>query len=425
MSTNIKQLINELCPNGVEWKTLGEITHSIKTGLNPRNNFKLNTPGATNYYVTVKEITTGKILFSDKTDKIDDDALKIIQKRSNLELGDVLFSGIGTIGKVALVDIEPKNWNCSESVFILKPKKDILIPKYLVYILQSNSLTSQFLKQSVGSTLQGVRMSTLSNISIPIPPLPVQEEIVRILDKFTADVNEHIQLLERELELRHKQYEYYRNKLLTPTEENGSWLLNGHSVEWKTLGEVCDVTSGGTPSKSKKEYWENGIIPWLKSEVCNNTSIYSASDFITELGLKNSSTKLLEKNITLMAMVGATRFKTAFLEFEACTNQNIASINSKIKNKLSNKFIFYYLTNKYDEFSKKMSSYGMINLETIRSINIPIPPMEEQERIVGILDKFNKLINDLSIGLPAEIQARKKQYEYYRNKLLTFKEKDS
>ncbi|HOJ37239.1 MAG TPA: restriction endonuclease subunit S [Ignavibacteriales bacterium] len=198
-----------------------------------------------------------------------------------------------------------------------------------------------------------------------------------------------------------------------------------NGVEWKTLGEVCYVTSGGTPSKSKKEYWENGIIPWLKSEVCNNTSIYSASDFITELGLKNSSTKLLEKNITLMAMVGATRFKTAFWEFEAYTNQNIASINSKIKNKLSNKFIFYYLTNKYDEFRKKMSSYGMINLETIRSINIPIPPMEEQERIVGILDKFNKLINDLSIGLPAEIQARKKQYEYYRNKLLTFKEKDS
>ena len=83
------------------------------------------------------------------------------------------------------------------------------------------------------------------------------------------------------------------------------------------------------------------------------------------------------------------------------------------------------MTNKYDEFSKKMASDGMINLETIRSINIPIPPMEEQERIVGILDKFNKLINDLSIGLPAEIQARKKQYEYYRNKLLTFKEKDS
>jgi len=336
----IEKLIAELCPNGVEWKKLGEVTHSIRTGLNPRNNFKLNTPGATNYYVTVKEITTGKILFSDKTDKIDDDALKIIQKRSNLELGDVLFSGIGTIGKVALVDIEPKNWNCSESVFILKPKKDILIPKYLVYILQSNSLTSQFLKQSVGSTLQGVRMSTLSNISIPIPPLPIQEEIVKILDTFTELEAELELKLQAELEARKKQYEYYRNKLLTPVEHNGRWYLNGKEVEWKKLGEVCEVCSGGTPSKNKEEYWINGNIPWLKSEVCNNQSVKSANSFINELGLKNSNAKLLRENTTLMALVGATIFKTAFLEFKASINQNIAAIKSIEENKLKDKFIF-------------------------------------------------------------------------------------
>jgi len=333
----------------------------------------------------------------------------------NREANKTMIINTGSIGEVVWCSVP--FWS-SDGTFTIETQNNI-IDKFLYYYLKIKESYLKSQKREGG--VPTIDRNVIENLPIPLPPMPVQEEIVRILDKFT----ELIQLLERELELRHKQYEYYRNKLLTPTEENGSWLLNGHPVEWKTLGEVCDVTSGGTPSKSKKEYWENGIIPWLKSEVCNNTSIYSASDFITELGLKNSSTKLLEKNITLMAMVGATRFKTAFLEFEACTNQNIASINSKIKNKLSNKFIFYYLTNKYDEFRKKMSSYGMINLETIRSINIPIPPMEEQERIVAILDKFDALVNDISQGLPAEIQARTKQYEYYRNKLLTFKEKDS
>jgi type I restriction enzyme S subunit len=394
MSTNIKQLIDELCPDGVEWKTLGEVCKVLRG-----------------------ERLTKKELSSEFQYPVFHGGLIPLgyYYKYNREANKTMIINTGSIGEVVWCSVP--FWS-SDGTFTIETQNNI-IDKFLYYYLKIKESYLKSQKREGG--VPTIDRNVIENLPIPLPPMPVQEEIVRILDKFT----ELIQLLERELELRHKQYEYYRNKLLTPTEENGSWLLNGHPVEWKTLGEVCDVTSGGTPSKSKKEYWENGIIPWLKSEVCNNTSIYSASDFITELGLKNSSTKLLEKNITLMAMVGATRFKTAFLEFEACTNQNIASINSKIKNKLSNKFIFYYLTNKYDEFRKKMSSYGMINLETIRSINIPIPPMEEQERIVAILDKFDALVNDISQGLPAEIQARTKQYEYYRNKLLTFKEKDS
>ena len=207
----IDKLIKELCPNGVEWKELQCIVSSIKTGLNPRKNFKLNASGSTNYYVTVKEITTGKILFSDKTDKINNDALKVISNRSNLEINDVLFSGIGTIGKVALVDIPVDNWNVSESVFLLKPIQQIVLPKFLMYILNSNNIKQQYEGQSVGSTLKGVRMGVLSKLFIPIPPLPIQQEIVNILDKFTALEAE----LQAELDARRKQYEYYREKLLT------------------------------------------------------------------------------------------------------------------------------------------------------------------------------------------------------------------
>ena len=119
----VEKLINELCPDGVEFKELGGVTKSIRTGLNPRQNFKFSLSKEMNFYVTVKEINTNKIKFSDKTNRIDDEALKIIQKRSHLEKGDLLFSGIGTIGKVALVDIPTNNWNCSESIFLIKPKQ--------------------------------------------------------------------------------------------------------------------------------------------------------------------------------------------------------------------------------------------------------------------------------------------------------------
>ncbi len=188
-------------------------------------------------------------------------------------------------------------------------------------------------------------------------------------------------------------------------------------VKRVSLEKVCEVYSGGTPSKSKAEFWEDGGIPWLKSESCNNKPVYHASNFITNLGLKNSSAKLLVKDTTLMALVGATIFKTAYLEFSSTTNQNIASIKSKDILILNDKFVFYYLTNLYSELKNSMKSYGMLNLTTLRKFKIPIPPLTIQKEIVKILDNFTQLEAELE----AELEARKKQYEYYRNQLLTFK----
>ena len=250
-------------------------------------------------------------------------------------------------------------------------------------------------------------ISVYSEFEIPYPAPEVRQEIVDILDRFTKLEAE----LEAELEARQQQYAHYRDELLN---------FDGQDI-FEDLGLICDVASGGTPSKAKKEYWDNGDIPWLKSESCNNEPVYSASNYITELGLKKSSAKLLERETTLIA-VGATIFKTAFLEFEATTNQNIASIKSKDAKNLNDKFVFYYITNLYNDLKSKMRDYGMLNLTTLRQFKIPVPPIEEQERIVAILDKFDALVNDISSGLPAEITARRQQYEHYRDKLLTFKE---
>ncbi|MDA8246681.1 restriction endonuclease subunit S [Acidithiobacillus sp.] len=253
-------------------------------------------------------------------------------------------------------------------------------------------------------------------IPLPIPcpenpkkSLEIQAEIVRILDAFTALTAE----LTAELTARKKQYNYYRDQLLG---------FEDGDVEWKTLGdeEFFEVASGGTPSTGKPEYWDDGNVPWLKSESCNNEPVYSANKFITELGLKKSSAKLLQKETTLIALVGATIFKTAFLEFSAATNQNIASIKSKNAEVISDKFVFYFLTSLYDELKSEMRNYGMLNLFTLRQFKIPVPSPKEQASIVAILDKFDTLTNSISEGLPREIELRQKQYEHYRDLLFSF-----
>jgi len=126
------------------------------------------------------------------------------------------------------------------------------------------------------------------------------------------------------------------------------------------------------------------------------------------------------KDTTLIALVGATIFKTAYLEFQAATNQNIASIKSINPKIVKDKFLFYYITNLYEYLKSEMRNYGMLNLSTLRQFKIPIPPLEEQARIVSILDQFDTLTTSISEGLPKEIALRKKQYEYYRDLLLTF-----
>lgn len=199
----------------IEWKKLGEICTSINTGLNPRKFFKLNTPDSEGYYVTIREIRNGRIVFSEKTDRINKEALRLCNNRSNLETGDVLFSGTGTIGQVAVVRHTPINWNIKEGVYSIKPKPNIVSSQYLRYILESRRIHDSIMKKVAGGTVQSIPMAELKNIRIPIPPLELQEKIVAILDRFETLVNDLTNGLPAEIAAVKDQYEYYRNKLLT------------------------------------------------------------------------------------------------------------------------------------------------------------------------------------------------------------------
>ena len=194
---------------------LDEVILSLNTGLNPRQFFKLNTDDAANYYVTIRELQNNRVVFSEKTDRINGRAMKLCNNRSNLEKGDVLFSGTGTIGETALVSETPKNWNIKEGVYTIKPDKEKIDSSFLMYLLHTEKIRTAFLAKAAGGTVKSVPMGELKKILIPVPSLKKQQQAVKILDRFDTLCNDITTGLPAEIEARQKQYEYYRDKLLT------------------------------------------------------------------------------------------------------------------------------------------------------------------------------------------------------------------
>ena len=248
-------------------------------------------------------------------------------------------------------------------------------------------------------------IGTYSKFLIPIPPLKIQEKIVKILDKMTEYVTE--------LTSRKKQYSFYRDKLLSFEDEV-------YQVKWKTLLDISKkITSGGTPNRSNSLYY-GGSIPWLRTQEVDFREIYDTELRITEEGLANSSAKWIEKNAVIVAMYGATAAKVGIAKIPLTTNQ--ACCNIEVEEDIANyRYVYHWLTYNYEVLkSMGQGSQSNINAGMIKSFKIPVPSLEIQSRIVQILDNFDMVCNDLNIGLPKEIELRQKQYEYFKEKLLTF-----
>lgn len=154
------------------------------------------------------------------------------------------------------------------------------------------------------------------------------------------------------------------------------------------LGNLCEINSGGTPSKKVNSYWQDGTIPWVKSEVCKGEFVYSTDEYITEEGYKNSSARLFPIGTTLIALVGATKGKTAFLKFETSTNQNIAGLRVIDKNVIDELYLFYICRASYDTFTKNLAQYDILNLTNIRNLEIPVPALSDQQRIVTQVEQY-------------------------------------
>lgn len=376
--SKIEKLIEELCPNGVEYKKLEFCCRILDNKRKPISKNSRNI-GIYPYY-----------------------GANGIQDYIDNYIFDGKYVLIGEDGSVQTQNGNPiVNWAegkiwVNNHAHIIEEANNVLL-RYLFHYLQIVDVSDL-----IHGNIPKLTGSDFRNIIVPVPPLEVQEEIVRILDKFGE--------LEAELEARKSQYEFWRDKLLN------------NNMQKFYIKDICiNISSGGTPSTRNPDYY-NGNIPWLRTQEINWNSIKDTEIKITNEAVLNSSAKLIPKNCVIIAMYGATVGKSAFNNIPLTTNQ--ACCNLEINSNLANyKYVFYWFLNKYKYIkSLGQGSQTNINSQIIKNLVIELPSLQEQEKIVNILDKFNKLVNDISEGLPAEIEARRKQYEYYRNKLLSFEE---
>ena len=326
----------------------------------------------------------------------------------------IVMPNVGNCGEIYYVQPQDLPYDhCALAPNAILARSSSQNNKYLSYCLQVDDFQRQLAKITSPVGQSKFNNTELKKLEIPIPPLPVQEEIVRVLDTFTELQAE----LQAELQKRLQQYNYYRDNLLS---------FEGRTdVEWKRLGDICKkVCSGGTPSRGNGDYFK-GNIPWLRTQEVDWSDIYDTEIKITEGAVKKSSAKLIPENSVIVAMYGATAGKAAINKIPLTTNQ--ACCNLQIdSNKALYKYVYYCVCNEYEQIKALgQGSQNNINAQIVKDYLIPVPPLAEQQRIVDILDRFDSLTNDLTAGLPAEIEKRKQQYEYYRDRLLTFKRKEA
>ena len=397
--SKIDDLIAELCPEGlpaasgaaqagVEYRELGEVA-LVKTGQSINKVYIQNNPGS--YPV----INSGK------------EPLGYIDKY-NTENDPIGITSRGA-GVGSVIWTEGKYFRGNLNYSMTLNNKVSIIQRFLYHWLLQYQYHIHALCTFDG--IPALNASSLKTLKIPVPPLEVQREIVDILDKFTQLEAE----LEAELEARKKQYEHYRNQLLTFADDE---------VEWKTLGEVTVSTNNIKWKETNEEYLYIDL-----SSVSRDTNQISDTTSITSANAPSRAQKIVLKDDIIFATTRPTLQRYAVIDDSydgqiASTGYCVLRAKS---GEVSPKWIYYNIAktsfNDYVESNQEGSAYPAISDKKVKEFKIPVPPLAEQNRIVKILDKFDALVSDISVGLPAEMAARRKQYEYYRAKLLDFPER--
>ncbi|EFO5386511.1 restriction endonuclease subunit S [Escherichia coli] len=382
----------------VEWVTLGSMA-DIGTGSSNRQDESEN--GIYPFYVRSKNIL--------KSDTFEFDEVAIV------------IPGEGGIGDIFHY-VEGK-YALHQRAYRIRITTNAVDTKFLYYFM-SSSFKQYILTKSVGATAISIRKPMLEGFKVPIPSpdnpeksLAIQSEIVRILDKFTALTAE----LTAELNMRKKQYNYYRDQLLS---------FEDGEVEWKALGTICQIGDGNHSSKYPKanEMIEQGI-PFIRGTnmvngtICNQDMKYISKEKHNEL--KKGHLKAFDVLIANRGEVG----KVAYVP-EGYSGSNLNSqlawlrANPEI---IINRYLFFILCS--STIQNKLSGEGgalqQLTIKNIKNIQIPVPSITVQSNIVSFLDKFDSLTNSISEGLPREIELRQKQYEYYRDLLFSFPKPDT
>lgn len=273
--------------------------------------------------------------------------------------------------------VEEPFWNV-DTAFGLVAKREVLLPRYLYYFCRNYD----FERLNKAVTIPSLTKSDLLKIEITLPSLEIQEKIVNKLLKIEEVIQARQQQLQKLDELVKARFvELFGD----PMTDLSKWSAS-------TIGEQFNVASGGTPATGEKAYWENGTIPWIGSNMCQDTML-SENDgkFITEEGYAHSSTKWFHKGTVLVALVGATIGKTALLRFDTTTNQNIAAIDVTPNAAFSSEFVFYHMQMLYSKFMEIGSGkFKMANQGFIRQLPLICPPMELQEQFAAFVEQTDK-----------------------------------
>lgn len=409
----IDELIKEKCPDGVEYKPLGElgIFYGGLTGKS-KDDFK----NGNAVFISYMNVFSNPALDITPSDRV---RISEGERQHVLQYGDIVFTGSSETpdecGLSSVVTRAPNEqlYLNSFCFFFRLNDSEFFYPDFAKHLFRSSMMRKQIIKTASGVTRFNVSKKLMEKVIVPVVPMTIQKEIAGILDNMSELEAE----LEAELVKRKQQYEYYRESLLS---------FDNQEVEWLTLGDIFEIRNGYTPSKRNPEYWDNGNIPWFRMEdIRRNGNILKDSiQHITSLGVKSSG---LFKRNSIMVATTATIGEHALIQTDYLSNQQLTNLT--IKEEFSNlvmpKFAFYYFF-VIDEQCSSVANYSggipIVDQNRFKKLLFPVLPIEKQRRIVEILDSFDSLTADLSRGLPAEIEARYKQYEYYRDKLLTFEE---
>lgn len=418
--SKLQELIDKLCPNGVEFKPLREIGDFFG-GLTGKSKEDFIDGNAR--FISYMNVYSNPALKLDLPDfvKINDG-----EKQNVVQYGDILFTGSS----------ETPNECGMSSVVTTKPSEPLYLNSFcfgfrlidintfnldfLKHLLRSYEVRSQIAKTANGVTRFNISKKLFANIMIPVPPIEVQEEIVRILDSFSDYA--------AELQARKQQYEYYRNLLLTfnpsaygcgtdDEQKDGVTTWGGHNykIQWKKLGEIGNICmckrilKHQTNTKSGIPFYKIGTF----GKVADS---YISEDLFMEYKKKYSFPQKGEILISASGTIGrAVIYDGEDAYFQ---DSNIVWINND-ESMVLNKYLYYFY--QIVDWNVEGGTIKRLYNTNLSNTPIPLPPLELQEKIVAILDRFETLVNDFTNGLPAEIAAVKDQYEYYRNKLLTFK----
>lgn len=372
--SKLEELLNKECPDGVEYVELSSVINYEQPSKYIVENTKYND----DYDTPV--LTAGQTFILGYTNEKDG-----IYKASKKE-PVIIFDDFTTSFHWVDFNFKVKS-SAMKMLKVIDENKSNF--RYLYYCMKNIKYVP------LDHTRQWIEK--YSKFMIPLPSIKVQKEIVRILDEFTEKTTKLQELLHRETILRKKQYEYYRDKLLTFNDD----------IEWKNLSEIAEI---GTGSSNTNEEIENGKYPFfVRSQEVRSKNEYEYDETAI---------------ITSGDGVGVGKI-FHYIEGKYALHQRAYRIHIIDENVIP-KYYFYYMKTTFLSYIEKTSfhsSVTSIRRPMLDNYAVPVPPLEEQKRIVNILDKFDALCNDITKGLPAEIELRKKQYEYYRDKLLTFKEK--